>query len=92
MTLVSRGSIATAGSFCRPRACEHSISVASVYAAPVPSVYALTDLGRLEAVVLCWNCDLDDKFSSQSAHLFFGTAHLERPPVVTHSLGVVAQQ
>src|SRR5439155_6976859 len=37
----SRGSTATAGSFWRPRAIEHSESTASVYGCPVASVYAL---------------------------------------------------
>jgi hypothetical protein len=38
MTLVFRGSTATAGSFCRPREIEHSCSTPSVYACPVASV------------------------------------------------------
>ena len=42
MTFVLRGSIATDGSFCRPREIAHSLITSSVYALPVASVYALT--------------------------------------------------
>src|SRR5262245_59350219 len=51
MTAGSRGSIASAGSFWRPREREHSWSVASVYAVPVASVYALTYPGSAASCV-----------------------------------------